>query len=131
MDMEITFAGNKRVGAEYKGFRIETDQPVEAGGDGTALSPFDLFLVSLGTCAGFFVLQFMQQRNLSTDDARVIMSTERDPETRLISKIKIDIKLPADFPEKYKAAVIRAGELCTVKRHLEQPPTFEIQTTLG
>ncbi|HLC21485.1 MAG TPA: OsmC family protein [Candidatus Methylomirabilis sp.] len=131
MDMEITFAGNKRVGAEYKGFRIETDQPVEAGGDGTALSPFDLFLVSLGTCAGFFVLQFMQQRNLSTDDARVIMSTERDPETRLISKIKIDIKLPADFPEKYKAAVIRAAELCTVKRHLEQPPTFEIQTTLG
>ena len=63
MDMEVYFTGNKKVAADYKGFTVETDQPVAGGGDGTALSPFDLFLVSLGTCAGFFVLQFMQQRD--------------------------------------------------------------------
>ena len=105
MDMEVYFPGNKKVYANYKGFTVETDQPVGAGGDGTALAPFDFFLVSLGTCAGIFVLQFMQQRNLSTEGAGLAMRiAERDPESHLITKIQLEIKLPADFPEKYRDA---------------------------
>src|SRR5665647_3873386 len=107
MDMEIYFPGNKKVSARYKGFTIDTDQPVGAGGDGTAPAPFDLFLASLGTCAGIYVLQFLQQRGLPTEGAGLGMSMERDPETHLVSKIKMEIKLPAGFPEKYEAAVIR------------------------
>lgn len=131
MDMEIYFSGNKKVSADYNGFTVATDQPTEAGGDGTAPAPFDLFLASLGTCAGFYVLRFMQQRDLPTDDTRLLMSMERDPETHLVSKISIKIKLPAGFPEKYESAVIRAAELCAVKRHLDQPPAFEISATVG
>ena len=130
MDMEVYFPGNKKVYASYKGFTVETDQPAGAGGDGTALAPFDLFLVSLGTCAGIFVLQFMQQRNLSTDGAGLTMRiVERDPESHLITKIDLEIKLPADFPEKYREAIIRTAELCTVKRHIERPPAFNVYTT--
>ena len=130
MDMEVYFPGNKKVYANYKGFTVETDQPVGAGGDGTALAPFDLFLVSLGTCAGIFVLQFMQQRNLPTEGAGLVMRiAERDPESHLITKIQLEIKLPADFPEKYRDAIIRSAELCTVKRHLDRPPAFEVYTT--
>jgi putative redox protein len=131
MDMEIYFSGNKKVSAQYKGFTIDTDQPVDAGGDGTAPAPFDLFLASLGTCAGFYVLQFLQQRDLPTEGAGVGMSLERNPETHLVSKVKMEIRLPAGFPEKYEAAVIRAAELCAVKRHLEHPPLFEMSTKVG
>ena len=69
MDMEIFFPGNKKVSANYRGFRIDTDQPVGAGGDGSAPAPFDLFLASIGTCAGIYVLQFLQQRGLPTEGA--------------------------------------------------------------
>ena len=130
MDMEVYFPGNKKVYADYKGFTVQTDQPAGAGGDGTALAPFDLFLVSLGTCAGIFVLQFMQQRGLSTDGAGLVLRiAERDPETHLIRRIQLEIKLPADFPEKYREAIVRTAELCTVKRHMDSPPAFEVYTT--
>ncbi len=131
MDMEIYFPGNKKVSADYRGFTIETDQPVGAGGDGSAPAPFDLFLASLGTCAGIYVLQFLKQRDLPTEGAGLGMSMERDPETHLVSKVKMEIRLPAGFPEKYTPAVIRAAELCAVKRHLEQPPAFEMSTKVG
>jgi putative redox protein len=131
MDMEIYFTGNKKVSADYKGFTVETDQPAAEGGDGTAPAPFDLFLASLGTCAGFYVLRFMQQRDLPTEDTRLFMSMERNPETHLVSKISIRIKLPKGFPEKYQAAVVRAAELCAVKRHLHNPPAFDISTSIG
>lgn len=131
MDMEVFFPGNKKVYARYKGFTIETDQPAHAGGDDSAPAPFDLFIASIGTCAGIYVLSFLEQRGLSTDGAGVVLRQERDPETKLVSKISLEIKLPADFPEKYREAVIRAAEMCAVKRHLDNPPVFDTYVTLG
>lgn len=131
MDMEIFFPGNKKVHARYKGFLIETDQSAHSGGDETAPAPFDLFMVSIGTCAGIYVLSFLQQRGLSTEGAGITMRHERDPETKLVSKIILDIKLPNDFPEKYRDAVIRSAEMCAVKRHFDNPPAFETYATIG
>jgi ribosomal protein S12 methylthiotransferase accessory factor len=131
MNMEVFFPGNKKVFARYKGFVVQTDQPEKDGGDNTAPSPFDLFMLSIGTCAGFYVLRFLQERGLSSEGAGVIMSQERDPETKLVGKVSLEIKLPAGFPEKYREAVIRAVETCAVKRHLDNPPVFETCTTIG
>lgn len=131
MDMEIFFPEGMRVHARYKGFVIETDQPARDGGDDSAPAPFDLFLASLGTCAGVYVLSFLQQRGLPTEGAGVVMSHERDPQTKLVSKISLEIKLPAGFPEKYRDAVIRAAETCAVRRHLQNPPAVETFVTLA
>jgi putative redox protein len=131
MDMEVFFPGNKRVHARYKGFVIETDQPVQSGGDESAPAPFDLFMASIGTCAGIYVLSFLQQRGLSAEGAGIVLRQERDPDTKLVSKITLEIKLPADFPEKYRDAVIRAAEMCAVKRHLDSPPVFDTYVTTG
>lgn len=131
MDMEVFFPGNKKVYARYKGFVIETDQSTGSGGDGSAPAPFDLFLVSIATCAGIYVLSFLEQRGLPLEGAGIVMGHERDPETKLVSKVTLEIKAPAGFPEKYRDAVIRAAEMCAVKRHLENPPTFETFVTVG
>jgi putative redox protein len=131
MEMEIFFPGNKRVHARYKGFLIETDQPVHSGGDETAPAPFDLFMASIGTCAGIYVLSFLQQRALPTEGAGIILRQEHDPETKLVGKISLEIKLPPAFPEKYRDAVIRTAEMCAVKRHLDNPPVFETYVTIG
>jgi len=131
MDMNITFPGNKRVHAEYNGFVIETDQSADSGGDNSAPQPFDLFLASLGTCAGIYVLSFLQQRGLPTEGAGLVMTTVDNPETKLISKVLLDIKVPEGFPEKYRNAVIRAAEQCAVKRHLDSPPIIETTVSLG
>jgi ribosomal protein S12 methylthiotransferase accessory factor len=127
MEMDIYFPGNKKVFADYKGFTVETDQPAAAGGDNSAPAPFDLFVASIGTCAGIFVLDFMQRRDISTEGAKLTLRGERDPETRLVSKMRIEIQLPPNFPEQYKDAIVRAAELCSVKRHIHQPPQFEIE----
>jgi putative redox protein len=131
VDMEISFPGKMRVDAQYKGFVVHTDQPESSGGEGSAPAPFDLFMVSLGTCAGVYVLSFLQQRGLSTEGAGITMRHERDPQTKLISKISIEIKVPKDFPEKYRDAVIRAAETCAVRRLVDNPPAFETTVTLA
>jgi len=128
MEMEIYFDGNKKVNANLNGTIIKTDQPVQGGGDGTATAPFDLFLASLGTCAGIYVKGFCDQRGISSDNIKIIQKMNFNPATRLIDKVDLEIQLPADFPEKYKDAVINSANLCAVKRHLQQPPQFEVYT---
>lgn len=130
-EMRVTFPGGSRVDAEFKGFLIKTDQPVYQGGEGSAPAPFDLFLASIATCAGVYVLFFCQKREISTEKAAVVMKTERNPETKMIDKIFIKIQLPPEFPEKYKMAVIKAVDSCTVKAHLLKPPAFEVEAKIG
>jgi uncharacterized OsmC-like protein len=130
MDMKITFPGGKRVDAEYNGFTHRTDQPLDNGGENSAPQPFDLFLVSLGTCAGIYVLSFCQKRGIDTSAIELRQSMDWDAQSHRIGKINIEIVLPSGFPEKYRAAVVQAAQLCTVKKHLENPPRFNLFTTI-
>jgi ribosomal protein S12 methylthiotransferase accessory factor len=124
-DIKITFPGGKRVDAEYKGFVIKTDQPAYAGGDGTAPAPFDLFLGSIATCVGFYVLAFCENRGYRTDRTSVVMRVSKNREKKMIDKIIFDIQLPPEFPEKYTKAIIRSVDQCSVKAHMVNTPSFE------
>lgn len=128
MDMKITFPGGVAVDAEYGGFTVRSDQPERSGGKGSAPSPFDLFLASLGTCAGFFALRFCQERGIDTAGLEVGLAFERNPAEKRISKIRIEIALPKEFPEKYRQAIVRTIDQCSVKRHILEPPAFEVTT---
>jgi ribosomal protein S12 methylthiotransferase accessory factor len=126
-DIKVTFPGGKRVDAEYKDFLIKTDQPVYAGGEGTAPQPFDLFLASIATCVGYYVLAFCQNRDIRLDQASVLMRMSRDAQTKMIDKINIEIELPSEFPAKYSHAIIKSVDKCAVKNHMVDPPDFEYE----
>ena len=126
--MKITFPGGKKVDANFKGFTIKTDQPVFGGGENSAPAPFDLFLASIGTCAGIYVLSFCQQRGIATEKMKIIEKIIPDAAGRGIGTIALEIQVPPDFPEQYKDAVIRSADLCAVKKYLHHPPKFDIYT---
>jgi ribosomal protein S12 methylthiotransferase accessory factor len=130
-EMEILFPGGKRVDAQYKGFMIQTDQSIHNRGEASAPAPFDLFLASIATCAGIYVLEFCQRRNIPTEKIRLIQRMEKNADTKMLDKITIEIKLPPDFPQKYRNALISSAELCSVKKHIYQPPNFSIITSVA
>jgi putative redox protein len=127
--MEITFDGGKVVTAHSHGHSIKTDQPLENGGGNTAPSPFDLFMASIGTCAGIYVKSFCDNRKILTDGIRLIQKADYDKETGLPTNIKIEIQVPAGFPEKYLQSLINVAELCKVKKTMMNPPAFQVVTT--
>ena len=128
--MEVYFPGGKKVNANYKGFTIETDQTKEEGGEGIAPEPYSLFLASIGTCAGIYVVYFCEERGIDTSKIKMKLEFERDEEKHLTTAVHMHIDLPPDFPPKYKAAVIKTAKLCTVKRNIADPPQFTISATI-
>jgi ribosomal protein S12 methylthiotransferase accessory factor len=131
MEMIVTFPGGARVDAQFGPHTIRTDQPAHAGGEDSAPAPFSLFLASIGTCAGIYVLGFCKQRGLPTDGIRIVQRMEPDSRTGMIGKVELSIQVPPEFPEKYHEALVRAANQCAVKKHLEAPPTFEVRTVVN
>lgn len=126
--MEISFAGGVAVNASLRGFTVPTDQPEAAGGANSAPSPFELFLASLGTCAGFYALRFCQQRDIATDGMRLTLDTVRNPESKKLEQVQIKLHLPAGFPEKYQKTILRAVDQCAVKKAIFDPPEINVET---
>lgn len=123
----ISFPGGVAVDATYKGHSIRTDQPVDAGGEDSAMSPFDLFFASIATCMGFYALRFCQQRSLPTEGLGLTLDPIRDEEGKHVSVVRVSLQLPTGFPEKYRTAIERAVDHCAVKKHILEPPQFELR----
>jgi ribosomal protein S12 methylthiotransferase accessory factor len=128
MEMEITFPGGARVDAAFDGFVIQTDQPPSDGGEGSAPTPFSVFLASFGACAGIYVLSFCRHRGIPTENIRIRQRVEGDLEKQKVHTVTLDILLPPEFPAKYARAVARMAEMCAVKKHLDDPPTFKVES---
>jgi ribosomal protein S12 methylthiotransferase accessory factor len=89
--------------------------------------PFEIFLASIGTCAGIYVLGFCKQRNLPTEGIRIVQRNHAAA-NGMVQKIDLEIQVPPAFPAQYYDALVRSAELCKVKKTLENPPSFEVTT---
>lgn len=128
MDMIIDFPGGARVDAHFGPYTVSTDQPPAGGGRGMAPTPFAVFLSSLGTCAGIYVLGFCRQRNLPTENIRIVQRVHANHSTGLVDSVDMEIQVPPEIPEKYHKALILSAELCKVKQQMAAPPEFNITT---
>jgi putative redox protein len=127
MDMIIDFPGGSRVDAHFGPFTVATDQPPSS----SAPTPFDIFLSSIGTCAGIYILGFCNKRGLPTEGIRILERFHTHPESGMVEKIDIEIQVPPTFPEKYYDSLVRSAELCKVKKQIAQPPIFNVYTKVS
>lgn len=126
--LTVKFAGGKKVDVETGKTVVRTDQSRENGGEESAPEPFDHFLASIAACAGVYALEFCTNRGISTGGMELRMVCERNPEFKRYTTMTLELTLPRGFPEKFRRAIVRAMDLCSVKRHIVNPPEFEIKT---
>ncbi len=128
-ELIITIPSKRRVDAQLGKHVVHTDQPLDNGGEDTAPSPFNLFLASIGTCAGIFVQGFCAKREIDPSGIRIVEHPQYD-EQGTLKDVTLDLQLPADFPERYREAVMRVVEQCSVKKAIAAQPTFTVKTSV-
>ena len=131
MNIDVTFPGGQVVEAQIGGHLVRTDQRERHGGGDSAPAPFSLFLASIATCMGFYAMRFCQKRELDTEGLCLTLETLDDPDTKMIHTVRAKLELPAGFPPKYVQAIERSMDQCAVKKHMFEPPTFEMQTEIA
>jgi putative redox protein len=126
VELSVRFTGKKKVDVAAGSFVIRTDQSVAHGGDGTAPEPFDVFLASIGACAGVYVLAFCNSRGIPTDEIRIEEKAQFERGT--LSAVTLDVVVPPSFPAKYLQALQIAASSCPVKRAFDASPEISIRT---
>jgi ribosomal protein S12 methylthiotransferase accessory factor len=122
----VTFPGLRRVEAAFGPHVVCTDQSPEHGGEGSAPEPYELFLASMATCAGAYVVAFCEARGIPTSDLKMVQRSMGEQAGHIPARIEIELVVPPDFPERYRMAVARAAESCKVKRTLGSPPEVAV-----
>jgi ribosomal protein S12 methylthiotransferase accessory factor len=127
MEIKVNFLENRRLEAKFNDFSVISDQPIRYKGDGSAPGPFDFFLASSALCAAHFIRVYCLARDIPTEKIRLSQNNIVDPENRYNHIFKIQVELPEDLSEKDRKGILRSAERCTVKRVVQNDPTFEIE----
>ncbi|MCH3924728.1 MAG: OsmC family protein [Bacteroidales bacterium] len=122
--MKITFEPKEKVVATYLNHRVVTDEPIEQGGEDSALNPFQTFLTAIGTCGGVFMKMFYKKYNLSLDGAYLNQDCEFD-DHGMLNKVVITVHVGNSFPMDKQNALIANLKVCKVKKHLNPDIIFE------
>jgi putative redox protein len=127
-ELVITLPGDRRIEAQVGHHVLRTDQPLDNGGGDTAASPFELFLASIGTCAGIFVQGFCAKRGIAFEEIRIQERVDFD-EQGVLRSVDLELQLPASFPARYREAILQVVEQCSVKRAIAAQPKFSVRTS--
>lgn len=128
MELKVTLEGGKRVATQVGNHLIITDQPTRYGGDDSAPAPYDLFMASIGTCAGFYIQSYCETKGIDSSGIDITLTARRDPETKQISGFVTTIHVPPELPEKLHAALKKVAEQCSVKKTIMSNPEFVVET---
>lgn len=127
MELKVTLEGNKRVATQIGNHLIMTDQPTKHGGDDSAPAPYDLFLASIGTCVGFYIQSYCDNKGIDASGIDIVLSAKRDPETKKINGFVTTIHVPPEIPAKLHPALKKVAEQCAVKKTIMSNPEFVVE----
>ncbi len=127
-EFKVTFPGNKKVDVEIGKFIVKTDQKKIYGGDDTAPEPFNIFLSSIGSCAGIYALSFCEPRKLNTEGMYLLLDISFKERQNFLEEIKLTLYVNKEFPEKYIKPIVKSMNHCAVKNQLHLD--IKINTTV-
>jgi len=129
MEITVNYAGAVQFEVKARNHTILCDQPRENGGFDEGMTPPELLLASLGTCAGYYAAEYLKSRGLPAAGMRVRVNAEKAKAPARLSSFKIEVQLPAAVDERHRAGIARAVHACLIHSTLTHPPTIELDIT--
>jgi putative redox protein len=127
MEVTVEHLGAVQFEIKARQHTIACDQPPENGGYDEGMTPPELLLASLASCAGFYAAQYLRKFKLATEGThvRVVADKVKDPVPRL-ENFRIEIETPIDLSNQHRTGMERAVHHCLIHNTLLQPPQISI-----
>ena len=127
METTVVYSGGKRFEAIGRGHRVVSDQPLDNGGSDEGMTPPELFLASLGTCAAYYAAEYLNTRGLPAGGLKVHVSAEKGGKPVRLASIRVNVSAPgADSDERHKKGLRRAVGRCLIHNTLIEVPHIDI-----
>lgn len=127
MEVTVEHLGQVQFAVKSRQHTILCDQPAENGGSDEGMTPPELLLASLATCAGFYAAQYLKKFKLSDKGTKVRVTAEKALNPPRLANFKIHVEVPLDFTEEQRAGIERSVHHCLIHNTLQNPPQIELE----
>ncbi|MGB7437603.1 MAG: OsmC family protein [Candidatus Acidiferrum sp.] len=127
MEVNVEHLGSVQFQIKTRGHSMVSDQPVEQGGYDEGMTPPELLLASLGSCAGFYASQYLRKHKLAAEGTRVKVTCDKAKDPVRMDNFKIEVESPVELSADHRKGVVDAVEHCLVKNTLLHPPKISLQ----
>jgi uncharacterized OsmC-like protein len=127
MEIKVEHLGAVQFAIQAREHRIVSDQPTENGGFDEGMTPPELFLSSLGSCAGFYAAQYLKKKGLATEGTIVRVFAEKAKNPARLDDFRIEVDVPAAISEGDRKGVEEAVRHCLIHNTLLHPPTIALE----
>ena len=130
MEVKVSHLGNVRFSIQSRSHTILCDQPADNGGEDSAMTPPELMLASLGSCAAFYAVQYLKTRNLADSGVEVSVTAEKLKGPARLGEFKIHVQYPVALDQEHAEGLMRSVKHCLIHNTLLAPPKVEIDLAL-
>lgn len=125
MEVSAQYLENSKFEVAARGHRVICDQPVDNGGTDQGMTPPELLLAALATCATYYAAQYLKARKLPTQDLKVRVSAEKATQPARLASFHIEVTVPA-LDDHHQAGMLRAVKSCLIHNTLLSAPSIEV-----
>ncbi len=129
MEVTVEHIGAVQFEIRARGHVIVSDQPVESGGYDEGMTPPELLLAALGSCAGYYAAQYMRKHKLGMEGTKVKVSAEKAKDPARMENFAIRVEVPVGLSEAHTAGIEEAVHHCLVHNTLLHPPKITLEVS--
>jgi len=126
METTVRFLDGVKFEVEARGHKVVCDQPRDNQGEDSGMTPPEFLLASLGTCAGYYAVQYLKARSLPTNDLEVRVHAEKATQPARLGSFLIDVKAQVE-DQRHREGLMRAVKSCLIHNTLLHAPAIEIR----
>ena len=126
MQIKVEQVEGVRFAIQARNHSILCDQPKGNGGNDLGMTPPELLLSSLGSCAAYYAAEYLRARKLADTGVSVSVDAEKLNGPARLGNFQIRIQSPVGLTPEQQEAMIRSVEHCLVKNTLLNPPEVKV-----
>jgi putative redox protein len=127
MEVTVQHLGALQFEIKARQHAIVSDQPPENGGHDEGMTPPELLLASLGSCAGFYAAQYLRKYKLASEGTRVRITADKVKDPARVDNFRIAIEAPVALTDQQRAGVENSVHHCLIHNTLLQPPNIVVE----
>lgn len=126
MNCKVTYETDARCVAETRGHQIIIDQPLDNRGTDEGMTPPELLLASLGTCAMYYAADYLRRNQLPAKGMEVFVDADKATAPARLGRFTIRVVIPEVTDPAHLEGARRTAEKCLVKNTLLLAPSIEL-----
>jgi len=127
MEVVVEHLGALQFEIRARQHKIACDQPPENGGFDEGMTPPELLLASLGSCAAFYAAQYLKKYKLASMGTTVRVTADRVKDPARLDNFRIEVEIPSALSDQHRNGIQEAIRHCLIHNTLLHSPKIALE----